>query len=129
MRHPVRRRVLAWAIALVLISSVFAPRNARAAERVVQLQITKRRLQNDPGTIRVSVGDYVDLRWSTDEATTLHLHGYDVMLPLVPGNEAHMRFQANATGRYPVSAHGFGEDAGKSSHREIVLVYLEVYPR
>jgi hypothetical protein len=113
----------------MLTSSGVAPLNARAAERVVQLQIAKRRLQHDPGTIRVTAGDYVELRWRTDEATTLHLHGYDLMLPLAPGDEARMRFQANATGRYPVSAHGFGDDTGKSSHREIVLLYLEVYPR
>lgn len=101
--------------------------SARAAERVLPLRIARRKIDG-PGTIRVNVGDQVELRWTTDEVTTIHVHGYDLTLALDPVKEGRLRFVANSTGRYPVSAHGFGASPDKGSHREVVLVYLEVLP-
>ena len=94
---------------------------------MVPLRIVRRKIDG-PSTVRVKVGDQVDLRWTTDEATTIHVHGYDLTLALDPAVEGRLRFVANATGRYPVSAHGFGASPDKSAHREVVLLYLEVLP-
>lgn len=96
---------------------------------MLQLRIVHRKIENAPGTIRVMAGDTVELRWTTDEATTVHLHGYDLALALDPAGEARMRIEANATGRYPISAHGFGDASGKGAQREVVLLYLEVHPK
>ncbi|HZQ61135.1 MAG TPA: hypothetical protein VFC24_07295 [Casimicrobiaceae bacterium] len=121
-----RRRALQWLLALLPVA---VSRAAPAADRIVRLRIVERRVQEDSRIVRVNAGDRVELRWTSDEATTIHLHGYDIALALVPGVEAPMRFAADATGRYPISAHGFGSAGERASHREVVLVYLEVLPR
>ena len=76
------------------------------------------------GVVRVTQGDQVELRWTTDEATEVHLHGYDIEADLAPGAEQIMSFEARATGRFAIEAHGFGQD-----HSDTTLMYLEVLPR
>jgi FtsP/CotA-like multicopper oxidase with cupredoxin domain len=56
--------------------------------------------------IRVQQGDAVTLRWTSDQALTLHVHGYDVERGVVPGATATMGFTARATGRFPIEVHG-----------------------
>jgi len=85
--------------------------------------------------IRVSENDTVTIRWTTDEATSVHLHGYDIETSLHPGATALMTFEAYATGRFPIATHGFGrasgvqDQTGDGRHEEAVLLYLEVRPR
>jgi hypothetical protein len=50
------------------------------------------------------------------------LHGYEIETRVVPDAIAETRFEARATGRFPVHVH-----AGQV-RSESVLVYLEVYP-
>jgi hypothetical protein len=123
-----RRRLLDCGVALGIAGASVLVGRVRAEERVLQLRIVGRKVVNAPATIRVKVRDRIELRWTTDEATTIHVHGYDIELALDPAAEGRMRFEANATGRYPISAHGFGAGTGKASHREVVLLYLEVHP-
>jgi hypothetical protein len=99
------------------------------AEHVLHLRIAARKVQNAPDAIRVMAGDRIELRWTTDEATTVHVHGYDLELRLDPAAERTLRIEATATGRFPISAHGFGAATDKRAQREVVLVYLEVHPR
>jgi hypothetical protein len=73
--------------------------------------------------VRVQVGDDVTLRWISDRALTLHLHGYDIESRVVPGGPTTMRFVARAAGRFPIERHD--EQPG----REPTLAYLEVHPR
>lgn len=100
-------------------------------------------------TLRVVVGQPVELIWSSDAAVTVHVHGYDLELRLEPRSRRAQRFIAAATGRFPVTAHGIGPDApdghdhgeehaqdhgsngpgGSESADEPTLVYLEVHPR
>ena len=130
MLISVRRRcLLRCGIALALTCGGLVGNGARSADRVLHLRIARRRIENARDTIRLTVGDHVELLWSTDEATTIHLHGYDLALALDPATEGRMRFEATATGRYPISAHGFGAGTDKVSRREVVLLYLEVHPQ
>ena len=115
-------------VGCMLLCTGFAIGESRATERLFRLRISRRRIDNGAASIRVTAGDWVELRWRTDEATSIHLHGYDIQLALDPAAEARMRFEARATGRFPISAHGFGAEAGKRNHREVVLLYLEVHP-
>ena len=73
-------------------------------------------------TIRVRKGDHVELRWSSDQAIALHLHGYDIEAKVAPQSPAVMSFKANLAGRFPVSEHRHG-----AGHHRAVL-YLEVHP-
>ena len=82
-------------------------------------------------TLRVVQGDRIELRWTSDEVATLHLHGYEVEATVAPGAPATMVFEAYATGRFPIVAHGFGKSGGSTTtpQREKTLLYLEVHPR
>ena len=79
-------------------------------------------------TIRVTQGDRVQLNWQTDEKVELHLHGIDQKTVVLPGAGGTMRFTAEATGRFPVTSHGFGNKAGHH-HGPGALMYVEVYPK
>ena len=76
---------------------------------------------------RVRQGDRVELRWQSDAAAAVHLHGYDIELHLHAGEMAVMAFEAEATGRFPVELHGGGEAGG--GHHGGALLYVEVHPR
>lgn len=119
--------MLGFAIAASAQSPQVPPR------RTYNLRIEQRKLAAGPATVRATQGEIVELRWTTDEATSIHLHGYDLEARLDPGKPGLMTIVANATGRFPLVAHGFGTQAaqrdGKNAHREMTLLYFEVYPR
>jgi len=99
----------------------FLPVNASLAgeAKIIDLEIVKRQVKGGAQTLRVQVGDDVQLRWRTDERVEIHLHGYDVKLILKPGAAQTLRIDAKIAGRFPISAHDFG-------HKN--LAYLEVHP-
>jgi hypothetical protein len=102
---------------------------AGAAERVFNIRIENGRAPENMRFVRVNQGDVVKLRWSTDRAVILHLHGYDIERRVTPGHTVEMIFEARVTGRFPVHVHTAGPTAGPPSREESALVYVEVYPR
>jgi len=112
MRHLLAVLTLALPVASAAI----------AAERVFDLTIAHGRLTAGEDTIRVKQGDNIVLRWHSDWPIVLHLHGYEIETRVMPGAVAETRFEARATGRFPVHVHG------GQARSESVLVYLEVYP-
>ena len=116
-------RAIARTMMWLAASLVLLPGIAAAAEpRIFDLQLRNGALTEERKSIRVSDGDQVEIRWSSDRPVELHLHGYDIKLKVVPDALAAMSFEAFATGRFPISIHGAGD------HHKPVL-YLEVYPR
>jgi hypothetical protein len=105
---------------------------AASATHEFDLSILKRRLEGGATTIRVRQGETVLLRWRTDEAVLLHVHGYDLRANLSPLVPASMRFEAGVAGRFAISAHEFGAVADHGTRprkqRETTLLYLEVLP-
>lgn len=77
------------------------------------------------GVVRVTQGDKLEIHWTSDQATELHLHGYNVTTKVDPGDDAIMSINARAAGRFAIESHGFGAD----HHAEKTLLYLEVLPR
>lgn len=75
---------------------------------------------------RVTLGDTVILRWTSDKPLDLHLHGYDLTVSVAPGGGAEMKVAARATGRFPVEVHMAGARGG---HAHKPLFHLEVYPQ
>jgi hypothetical protein len=84
------------------------------------LRIENGRLAGDLKTIRVRRNDAVEISWSADRHTVLHLHGYDIETTIEPGKPQIMSFTAKATGRFPIESHG---------GRHAIVLYLEVHPR
>ena len=102
---------------------------AGGAERVFNIRIENGRAPENMRFVRVNQGDVVKLRWSTDRAVILHLHGYDIERRVTPGQIVEMIFEARVTGRFPVHVHAAGPTAGRPAREEAALVYVEVYPR
>ncbi len=96
-----------------------------APRRVIDVQIENRRVVAPEGAIRIFENDVIALRWLSDEPVRLHLHGYDQEIHVRPGEPAVMLVKAHATGRFPITSHGWG--AGGHGHH--ALTYLEVHPR
>ena len=125
-----QRRSLPGRLAAGLLIPLLAAGGAAAqgaAKTVVDVRIENRRVVAPQGAIRVVQGDVVELRWRTDEPAEIHLHGYDKELRVRPGKPASMSVTARATGRFPITSHGWG--ANGHGHGHDVLTYLEVYPR
>lgn len=122
-----RKPALIWLIFLPMVSAFpVQEANGRDGSRIlIDIKIENRRLVAPKGSIRVVELDIVELRYMSDEAVKLHLHGYDRKIQIWPGKQAVMSLTANATGRFPITSHGWG---GKG-HGHHVLTHLEVYPR
>jgi hypothetical protein len=114
------------AFALVLTPG-FAATVACADEVTFELRIEKGRVPAGVRLIRVQEGDVVKLRWSTDQTTIVHLHGYDIETKVTPGATAEMNFTARATGRFPVSVHKPKQGGGHT--HDPPLAHVEVHPR
>ena len=119
--------------------NILVPGHGMTAENppgLIELKIEDHKVQGKK-VIRVKKGEVVNLRWTTDEMVSLHLHGYDVEKTVHPGSTATMTFTAHATGRFPITSHGFDEPGGShqkghshgGSHDEATLIYFEVHPR
>lgn len=113
--------------AMCMVASGFLPDPILEASegeiRRIAITIEDQEVAGDSELIRVTQGDRVELVWSTDETVQLHLHGYDIEIEVTPEAPAVMYLLAHATGRFPVTSHGFGTRSGHDT-----LLYLEVYP-
>ena len=121
------RTILAATLVIVTLMLALAQ-----DQRVVNVVIVDRKatgtdveISGGTGVVRVTQGESVELRWSTDEATELHLHGYNIKTKVDTDGEAVMNLKARAAGRFAIESHGFGTD----HHAEKTLIYLEVLPR
>ena len=69
--------------------------------------------------IQVHRGEQVVLRFKSNTADELHLHGYDLYARITPQETAVLEFSANRTGRFTMELHQAQSELGA----------LEVYPR
>lgn len=111
-------------LALVFVTvAILLAWQVAAEPQVIERTIRAGTLPRDQQVIRVRQGDDVTIRWSADQALTLHLHGYNIEIKVAPGAPGTMRVHARAAGRFPIEVHA--EKGG----RETTLAYLEVHPR
>jgi plastocyanin len=114
-----RRR--AWSTLLAVALAVVATVAARAETRAFELGLKNGQLPESQRLVRVTQGDEVTLKWTTDRPYTLHIHGYDLEAKLVSQAPVELKFTARATGRFPMEIHGPGT--------ERTVGHLEVHPR
>ncbi len=120
-----------WAVGLTLLALSIAPRLALSQSatapapanlQVLEISIENGRARLAQNTLRVRQHDAVELRWRSDRAIELHLHGYDIHAAVGPQAPATMRFSARLAGRFAVAEHR------KAAHSHRAIVYLEVHP-
>ena len=92
------------------------------AANVIAVSLVDGRVAGRESTIRVKRGDTIELVWTSDRAISLHLHGYDAKIAVLPHRSASMLLRADIAGRFPISEHPHG--AG----HERAVAYLEVLP-
>ena len=95
--------------------------------RRFDLRIENNRLTDSRKVIAVQRGDAVEISWSADRRTILHLHGYDLEITLAPDKPETISFNGRATGGFAIETYSPPGD-GKTS-RHTVLIFLEVHPR
>ena len=122
---------LPWWILLLILQCNIVPLSVNADSneatiKKIELVIRDRKVQLEEKTIRVTQGESIELVWESDETGELHLHGYDISFEVSPDSPAVVTFDAHATGRFPVTSHGFG---GEHPQGHEALIYIEVYPR
>jgi hypothetical protein len=133
--RPVRTPVV---LPMLALASVFfaACGGGGPEERTFDLEVKERALVAEE-VVSVKQGDSLRLRWTTDEAVTVHVHGYDLETRVELGELTLLEFAADATGRFLIEGHGFG-DLAETEHDEgehhdegdeIALGYVEVLPR
>lgn len=121
-------RGIARGVFVAVLCSATSLASADRAIHVVTVRIEKRQVV-EPEDRRVVVphNASVAIHWHGDEAGELHVHGYDLRVTLRAGAVTHTRFEAKATGRFPVTSHGFGNETGQA-HGHGALLYIEVHP-
>jgi FtsP/CotA-like multicopper oxidase with cupredoxin domain len=110
--------VAAWLAAVTFAASPSAAQSEKPQR--FDVQIANGRVADDLKTIRVKRNDNVEINFTADRRTVLHLHGYDIERTVDVGKPQTMSFTARATGRFPVETHG---------GRHNVILHVEVYPR
>lgn len=66
------------------------------------------RVQGGASDIRADAGDTVRLRVTSDASDEIHVHGYDLRVPVGPDQPAVLRFTADLPGVYEVELHDRG---------------------
>lgn len=83
------------------VAAVAAPPQARVFDLVVE----QGRLVSGPAVVMLRQGDEIVLRVRSDRDDELHLHGYDLHLPLKAGVPADLHFTADKSGRFEYELH------------------------
>src|SRR3979490_2243007 len=105
MRSHVARRNRGWrsrVAPIVAIATIIASGNTCLSPNIgdenrrFELRIEKARLAHFAGTIRVGGDDAVELTWSADRRSVVHLHGYDIEVTVDAGKPQTMAFPPRA---------------------------------
>ncbi len=94
---------------LLLLYQRMQPETAPPAEArtlQVELAIADGHRSAGPAEIAAHTGDRLLLSVTADQATELHLHGYDRTLNVVPGQAATLDLVLAHSGRFELETHG-----------------------
>jgi len=127
--HIRKFAVFVCVMTVAVVASTSSARAQGAGEEIKRfdLRIENGRLADSRKTIQIRRGDTLEINWSADRPTVVHLHGYDIEITADAVRPQTMSFKARATGRFAIETHGSTDAEGGGRHG--VLIYLEVHPR
>jgi len=100
------------------------------AQRTFELHLAQGVVPANERVLRVTQGETVQVRMTSDEAGVIHLHAYRLEARLAPGPAVEWVFKAHASGRYRLEWHGATSSAGSTQgHHAHPLAVLEVRPK
>lgn len=82
------------------VSSMDDAGNSESKHHKIDITVENGEVLNDPGLVEVAVGDPVELRVSADVSDEVHVHGYDVLEAVEPGEPATISFVADVPGQF-----------------------------
>ena len=126
-RPPQTCAALFYCLLLCLIATT-AALAAESPAKTFHLTISQGTLPVEQRVLRVTKGSAVQLRLTSDAEGEIHLHGYRLVMRVVPGKTSEFTFKAHATGRYRIEWHPAGGDK-QGNHHGPPLATLEVRPR
>lgn len=115
--------------ALLCLMATAAAGAADAPDKTFDLTISGGAIPAEQRMLRVTKGDTVRLRVTSDAPGEFHLHGYRLEAKLKPGVPGEIVFIAYATGRYRIEWHPAGETSKSGGHHGPPPATLEVRPR
>ncbi len=115
--------------ALLFLIATAAAGAADSPDKTFDVTIARGAIPAEQRVLRVTKGDTVRLRLTSDAPGDIHLHGYRLEAKLVPGVPGEIVFKAYATGRYRLEWHPAGETSKSGSHHGPPPATLEVRPR
>jgi len=74
------------------------PSPTPVAQNVFTIRYADGKVSGDTGRLRVGLGETVSITVTSLRADELHLHGYDLLVPLPAGRPAELRFRATIPG-------------------------------
>ncbi len=77
--------------------------------RVETIRIKGKAPVGEPKTLEFDSGETVRLRFTSDTAEEVHIHGYDKYVDVPANGSARTRFKADAEGIFEIESHGSGE--------------------
>lgn len=82
------------------ISTVQSPSPTPEMNKTFDLVVSGKKLMSGPETIKVTEGDEVVIKITSDEPEEFHVHGYDKFVDLEKDVPKELKFIANLTGRF-----------------------------
>lgn len=73
--------------------------------QVVAITVAGGQASGDTGRVEVPVGTTVRLTVTSDAADQVHVHGYDLVAPVSPGQATQLEFVADRPGVYEIELH------------------------
>ena len=94
-------------------SAATAPREtqpaAPPAPRIETIRLRGGGPVGEPKTLEFDSGETIRLRFRSDAAEEIHIHGYDKYVDVPAGGTASTRFEGELEGIFEIEAHGTGE--------------------
>jgi hypothetical protein len=83
------------------------------ADVTIDVTVANGKVNPSGATIKVTAGQSVLVKATSDAEEELHIHGYDKELELTPGKPASVKFTANMKGTFEVETHKSGKLVAK----------------
>jgi hypothetical protein len=109
-----RPLILVLGVALILagLFVLLRPNTPAAGPQTREFDLRIRHGAMTPSDVTAAEGDRVVLRFTTDSALEVHVHGYGVEREVEPGEPTELSFEAKLTGRFEIEDHETEEELG-----------------
>jgi len=105
------------------VAGLLVTTSAAQDAKVLAIRLQDGKAAGKAPTLQARLGEQLVLRWESDRAIALHLHGYDIERQVPAAVATDMAVKAMVAGRFPITEHAHGK-----AHHHRPVAYLEVHP-